>query len=583
MEGSGGNMMGGLGELLPVVLASGETSPLFGLLTLVLVAVVLVSLILVRFKQSLLVGYFACGVILANSGAVGLVGAESEEVIRSLAELGVILLMFTLGVGFSVAEMKHLRRVALVGGGWQVGLVALAAGGVALAFGVAPGVALAMAVAVALSSTAVSIKAFQDLGQPDSPGARVALGVAIFQDLLVIFFMIILPPLLGVGENSMAAGLGLAVLKGAVFLAGCLLFSRYGIPQLLHAVAQTRSRELFTVTVIALCAGVAYVAGWLGLSPALGAFAAGLVVSESIYSHRVLAEVLPFKDLFLTIFFVSVGLLIDVEVVLENWGWVLGATLGILVVKFGVAFFAARRLGVSLRACLLAAASLASTGEFSLVLLDRVAELGAMPAQAHQILLASTAIGMGLVPAMMRWMGLLAPAMERRGWMSRKQTCMDELTSHGGVEKIEDHVIICGYGPVGRNLREALGKCGIKHLVIELNADTVKALRSEGVMVLFADARQPEVLEMAGVSRARSIAFTFPDVDSAIAGTRLAREKNPEILVYARAKFSAEAQQLREEKVNQVFLDERESGQAMLKSIVSCYVPGDVFGDEGRW
>ena len=565
------------------VLASGETSPMFGLLTLVLLAVVVVSLILVKFRQSLLVGYFACGVILANSGALGLVGAESEETIRGLAELGIILLMFTLGVEFSVSEMKHLRRVALVGGGWQVGLVTLVAGGVALCFGVSPEVALAIAVAVALSSTAVSIKSFQDLGQPDSPGARVALGVAIFQDLLVIFFMIVLPPLLGAGENSMAGGLGLAVVKGAVFLGACLLFSRYGIPQLLHAVAQTRSRELFTVTVVALCAGVAYGAGLLGLSPALGAFAAGLVVSESIYSHRVLADILPFKDLFLTLFFVSVGLLIDVEVVVANWGWVLGGTLAILAVKFAVAFFAARRLGVSLKACLLAAASLASTGEFSLVLLDRVAEFGVMPAQGHQILLVSTAIGMGLVPSLMRWMGLFAPVMERKGWMCRKSSVLEELTAHGGLDTLEDHVIICGYGPVGRNLREAMSKCGINHLVIELNADTVTKLRREGVNVLFADARQAEVLEMAAVGRARSIAFTFPDADAAIAGSRMAREKNSEILVYARAKFSAEAQRLRDAGVNQVFLDERESGLAMMKSIVSCYAPEDWLADEGKW
>jgi CPA2 family monovalent cation:H+ antiporter-2 len=572
-----------LSARVPPFLASGESSPMFGLLTLVLVAVVLVSLILVRIKQSLLVGYFLCGVILANSGALAWMGEESNEVIRSLADLGVILLMFTLGVGFSVAEMKHLRRVALVGGGWQVGLVTLAAAGAALGIGVSAGVALAIGVAVALSSTAVSIKSFQDLGQPDSPGARVALGVAIFQDLLVILFMIVLPPLLGAGEGSMAVGLGLALLKGAAFLAVCLVMSRFGIPQLLLAVARTRSRELFTVTVITLCVGVAYVSGWLGLSPALGAFAAGLVVSESIYSHRVLAEILPFKDLFLTIFFVSVGLLIDVEVVMASWEWVLGGTLAILLVKFGVAFFAARRLGVSLKACLLAAASLASTGEFSLVLLERVAELGALPARAGQVLLASTAIGMGLVPGLMRLMMILAPVMERRGWMSRRHDCMEELTSHGGLGEMKDHVIICGYGPVGRNLSEALAKCGIDYLVVELNADTVRELRGEGVKVLFADARQQEVLEMAGVGRARSIAFTFPDAEAAMAGMRQAREMNPEILVYARAKFSAEAVRLREAGVNQVFHDERESGQAMMKSIVSCYAIEDVFSDEGRW
>ena len=268
---------------------------------------------------------------------------------------------------------------------------------------------------------------------------------------------------------------------------------------------------------------------------------------------------------------------------MASWEWVLGGTLAILVVKFGVAFFAARRLGVSLKACLLAAASLASTGEFSLVLLERVAELGALPARAGQVLLASTAIGMGLVPGLMRLMMILAPVMERRGWMSRRHDCMEELTSHGGLGEMKDHVIICGFGPVGRNLSEALAKCGIDYLVVELNADTVRELRGDGVKVLFADARQQEVLEMAGVGRARSIAFTFPDAEAAMAGMRQAREMNPEILVYARAKFSAEALRLREAGVNQVFHDERESGQAMMKSIVSCYAIEDVFSDEGRW
>lgn len=377
----------------------------------------------------------------------------------------------------------------------------------------------------------------------------------------------------------MAGGLGLAVLKGTLFLGACWFLSRIGIPQLLHAVARTRSRELFTVTVVGLCAAVAFGAVQLNLSAALGAFAAGLVVSESIYSHRVLADILPFKDLFLTIFFVSVGLLIDVGEVAENWGYIVCGTLGILFVKFGVAFFAARRLGVALRPCLFAGAALASTGEFSLVLLERIADFGIFAAhpEAEQILLASTAIGMGLVPTLMRLMEKLAPALERRGWFMGKESCLTELTPEGEREALHDHVIICGFGPVGRNLHRALAKCKIPVIVLELNADTVKELTLQGVKVLFADARQPEALEMAGIKRARSIAFTFPDADAAISGMRLAREQNPEVLVYARAKFSAQAERLRAQGANQVFHDEQESGQSMIKSVVTCYAPEEVF------
>lgn len=569
--------------LMQIVAAGADAiSPIFGLLTLVLAGVVLVSLVLLRFRQSQLVGYFLCGVLLANSGVLAVVGEQWEGWIEVLAEFGIVLLMFTLGVEFSVAEMRHLRRVALVGGSWQVGLVTVAAGGTALAFGLGAGPALAVGIAVALSSTAVSIKSFQDLGMPDSPGARVALGVAIFQDVLVIFFMIVLPPLLGAGAGGMVSGIGLAMAKGAVFLGVCWFLSGRGIPQLLHAVARTRSRELFTVAVIGLCAAVAYGATLLELSAALGAFAAGLVVSESIYSHRVLAEILPFKDLFLTIFFVSVGLVVDLEVVAANWPWIAAGTAVILVVKFGIGFFAARRLGVALRPGLFAAASLASTGEFSLILLDRIEGLGALDARAFQVLLACTAIGMGLVPGMMRMVERVSPVLQRRGWLQRKESCPTELRPEGEVETLEDHVIICGFGPVGRNLHEALSRAGIRTLVIELNADTVRELRRQGVRVLFADARHPEVLEMARVRQARSIAFTFPDARAAAAGMRLAREKNPEILVYARAKFTSEAERLRESGANHVFHDERESGQAMIRSVVSSYAPEEVF-DEMAW
>lgn len=560
--------------------SAGEISPLFGLLTLVLVGVVLVSLVLLRFRQSLLVGYFLSGVLLANSGLLDWVGADSSDLDR-LAELGVILLLFTLGLEFSLTEIKHLRRVALLGGGLQVGLVGLVSGATCVFFGFPFPVAIALAVAIALSSTAVSIKAFHDLGMADSPAARLALGVAIFQDILVIFFMIILPPLLGQGSGSMTAGIGIAVLKGILFLAACWFLSRRGIPQILHAVARTRSRELFTVTVVGLCAAVAFGAVQLNLSAALGAFAAGLVVSESIYSHRVLADILPFRDLFLTIFFVSIGLLIDLGEVASNWALITSVTLIILVIKFGAGFLAAKRLGVGLRPCLLAAAALASTGEFSLVLFERIADFGVFESwpELEQVLLVSTAIGMGFVPALMRFSDWLVPALERRGWLQGKADPVVELTPEGEREALSGHVIVCGYGPVGRVLQESLAKCNIGALILELNADTVHEMVGHGILGLYADARQPEALEMAGVERARGIAFTFPDVDAAIAGMRLARQRNPEILVYARAKFTGEADRLREEGADHVFHDEQESGQALIKCVLTSYVEQDVLDD----
>ena len=274
-------------------------------------------------------------------------------------------------------------------------------------------------------------------------------------------------------------------------------------------------------------------------------------------------------------------MLIDLGEVASNWALITSVTLIILVIKFGAGFLAAKRLGVGLRPCLLAAAALASTGEFSLVLFERIADFGVFESwpELEQVLLVSTAIGMGFVPALMRFSDWLVPALERRGWLQGKEDPVVELTPEGEREALSGHVIVCGYGPVGRVLQESLAKCNIGALILELNADTVHEMVGHGILGLYADARQPEALEMAGVERARGIAFTFPDVDAAIAGMRLARQRNPEILVYARAKFTGEADRLREEGADHVFHDEQESGQALIKCVLTSYVEQDVLDD----
>jgi len=304
-----------------ILAASNEVAPVVALLGMVLGSVIIVSLLLVKAKQSLLVGYFLCGLVLANTGATAWLGDSPDEAISILAELGVVLLMFTLGIEFSLRELMHLKKVVIGGGGAQMVLTTVVGMAVGWSLGLSGPGLLVVGFAMALSSTAVSIKSFQDMKQPDSPGARMALGVAIFQDLAVIFFMVVLPSL--IGEDAGGSGpVFFALGKGVLFLGLCWVLSIYVVPHLLHAVANSRSRELFTVTVVGLCAIIAWGANWFGLSLALGAFAGGLVVSESIYSHKVLADVLPFKDLFLTVFFVSVGLLIDLGAVWDSL-WVI--------------------------------------------------------------------------------------------------------------------------------------------------------------------------------------------------------------------------------------------------------------------
>ncbi len=564
------------------ILAAGVTgiSPLFALLTLVLVFAVLVSLVLVRFKQSLLVGYLLSGVLIGNTGLLWLTGMDrGDPVIHNLAEIGVVLLMFTLGIEFSLTELSHLWRTALVSGGLQVGITAGASGLIAAAFGFPPVDCVVLGLAVALSSTAVAMKSFQDLGQQNNPGARASLGIALFQDVLVIIVFLLLPAFYQQGGGAVGWNVGASLLKGIAFLGGAWVLGRYGLTPLLHAVANTRSRELFTLTVIGLCAGVAFAGSALDLSLALGAFAAGLVVSESIYSHRILSDILPFKDLFLAIFFVSVGLLIDVHAIVAEWPRVLLGSAMLLTLKGAIVFAVLKQMKLPSRSAMLAAGSLASTGEFSLVLIGEANGYRPFDPATEQMLLICTAVTMAVVPTLMRASSPFAKWLERKGVLAEHQSPPPNLSPVKTIKEIKDHAIICGYGPVGRALNEALKRCGVDTLVLELNSDTVMTLKREGQPVLFADATHPEALDLAGIARARMMAFTFPAVDATCSAVPLVRQRNPGICIFGRAKFASEIQRLHQLGV-QVIHDEHESAVAMVRAAVTTYERGDIIPED---
>ncbi|QJE98312.1 cation:proton antiporter [Luteolibacter luteus] len=570
------------------LLAAGaaDVSPLFGVLSMVLLLAVLMSLLLAKLKQNFLIGYLICGIIIANTSLLGSFGTHNTEmdgVIAHLAEMGVILLMFTLGVEFSLGEFKHLWRVSLIGGGIQVGTISAIGGAIAWFCGIRPPAeVVVLAVSVALSSTAVAMKSFQDMGQPNNPSARTALAIALFDDIVVILFLLILPGLYGKGEGSVAAEIAIAVGKGILFLGGTLLLGRYGITPLLHAVARTRSGELFTLSVVALCSGVAVLGALLGLSPALGAFAAGLVVSESIYRHRIMADIMPFKDLFLAIFFVSVGLQINLGAMMSDWVRILGFSILILLVKGTIAFSVARLFKLPLRPALLTGAALSSSGEFSLVLLGKAADYRPADPYVQQLLLCCAALTMAVVPLLMRGSGRFGHVLEKAGFFTaKKKPVAENLTPTHVIKEISDHAVICGYGPVGKALNEALKRSGVDTLIMELNSDTVRALKAAGQPVLFADASHPEALELAGIGRARMVAFTFPAVELTKSAVPHVREHNPSIVIFGRAKFAAEIAELEELEIK-VIHDERESAISMIDAARSVYQRVDLSDEDIR-
>ena len=452
--------------MLLSVLASAEPNaapPFFTLLTVVFMGIIAIALILAHFRQSLMAGYFICGVILANCGILDHI-PNSDVSIQALSEVGIILLMFTLGLEFSLDELKHLRKTALLGGGLQMFLCTAVFGlGLHYVTGMDLSHSLTVGAIMGLSSTAVALKSFQEFGLSGTSGARMALGIALFQDIAAIMLVAIMPQIFGTSRDSWetAFNIGAAVLRGVIFLAAAWLIGRYLLPRVMLAVARTKSRELFTLMVFAICSGIAMLASLLGLSIELGAFTAGLFVSGSYYSHRVLSEVLPFKDLFLTIFFVSAGLLIDINDLWEHIGNVVVFATFVLAVKFVACLVAAHFLKIPGRMGIMASTALTNVGEFSLVLIPFMQEITPIPALVTANVYAIAAVSMGMTPLLMKAARRLTPLLVRIPGLKLKNERMSVETLITRVSGIKDHAVICGYGPVGRKMHESLGRYGI--------------------------------------------------------------------------------------------------------------------------
>ena len=539
------------------------------LLAIMLVGVVLVSLLLLRLQQSLLAGYFICGVLIANSGILEwLGGGRLHDGVAQMSEFGVMLLMFTLGLEFSLSELKYLRKQAFGGGSLQMGLCGGLAGLAGWAFaGMNWQAATVLGVVLAMSSTAVSVKTYQDLNQSTSPGARFALAVAIFQDLFIIGFFLVVPLVLPIGDQTGAIGDRVLSLlgRGTLFVVLATVSARWIIPWLLAAVTRTRNRELFTLTVVGSCMGLAFLAGTLDLGLALGAFVAGLAVSESIYKHRILADVMPIKDLFLTLFFVSVGLMVDVKVALSLWQPILALTLILMLTKGLLITWIARKLALPPKQALCAGLGLCSAGEFSLVLLQKAAPAAIWSTETQQTLLSAVAVSMGILPALMRLTDPLHRFLEKAGWARRTGPIDESLTPRTRTKMISDHVIICGFGPVGQALNAALKDNGVPTLVIELNADTVKELQRAKQPVLFADASHDETWQLARLGSAKMVAFTFPAAPITVHAMEMVREARPDVPILARARFASDVDRLKRLGVTEVINDEQEAGRSVVE------------------
>ena len=547
-----------------------------GDIALILVAALLGGLVAQRLGLPLILGYILAGIVVGpNTGGPTV---SSVHDIELLAEIGVALLLFTIGLHFSLDELAPVRRVALVGTAVQMVLTIAFGYGLGRLLGFGWQEAVWFGALLSLSSTAVVLKSLSEQGVMGTLSSRVILGMLIVQDLAVVPLIVVLPELGNIGEGL--SDLGVAALRAALFTAVMLAFGRRVLPWLMARVAAWNSRELFLISVVAIGLGVGYATYLFGLSFAFGAFVAGLVLSQSDYSHQALADVEPLRDVFAMLFFVSVGMLLDPAFLLENAGTV-ALVVGLVFVVKGLVFAGTvRTFGYGNIIPFAVGLGLFQVGEFSFVIARVGLDAGAITQRSYSVMLTTAVVTMALTPFAMR----LAPLLYGR-W--RERYSKEAMSTFNLPETgLRDHVVIAGYGRVGSFVARLLARLEQPFAVVDSNPGRGDEARGSGYPVVYGDAGAEPVLEAAGVRRARLVIVTVPDpVGAHLVVTRV-RALNPNVHVVARTATVEQLEELGRLGVYEAVHPESEAGLELGRQALSHLgvAAGDVqrFADEVR-
>lgn len=577
--------------LCSVAFAAGETPAFFSQLTLLLLLAAGVAYLSFRVGLVPIIGFLIAGVI-AGPSALGLI--DDPALIESAAEIGVILLLFAIGIEFSLGRLARLGRLIFLGGGLQVGLVTLVTVLALMPFGVALNAAVFTGCLLALSSTAIVLKLLADRGGTGGEVGQVSLGILIFQDLAVVA-MVLLVPMLG-GAGGGALDLAWALTKAALLVTFTLVFARRVMPVILEAVARTCSQEIFLLTVVAICFGTAYVSSLAGVSLSLGAFLAGLVVSESRFGRQALGEILPLQILFSAAFFVSVGLLLDLRFLVSHLPVVLLALLAVVLVKTFTTALGVKVLGYRAATAVGAGLLTAQIGEFSFVLERTGRAVGLSPAGLGEVgtqaFIAATVLLMGVTPLLSRLGEGLGERLSRR---AEPAFALAGAAAGGGVAlrgpndggvaagaghdesplgALSDHVLIAGYGVLGQKLTLALSAAGVPFGIVTLSPDGAKSAQLAGYPVLLGDYSRPYTLALAGAERARLLIVADDEAEMASRVASVARANYPELRVVARAGHEHRGDLL-SAGASEVVMAEREAALTLLARALGQEWPRD--------
>ena len=530
-----------------------------------------VLLICHRLSVPSVVGFLLTGLIAGPHG-LGLIQVDRE--VEILAEIGVILLLFAIGIEFSLKNLLRIKQAVLMGGSLQVGLTLLAAFALARHFGQATNESLFIGCLAAVSSTAIVMKLLQERDETRTPHGGTALAILIFQDIAIVPMMLITPILAGhAGDISRALILLLA--KAAVMIAVVFVGAKYVVPLMLSQVLRTRSREIFLLSVLAICLAVVWLTSRFGVSLALGAFLAGLIVSESESSHDALGHISPFRDVFTSFFFVSVGMLLDFHLLFQKPLLIAGLTIGVFIAKSIIAGGVTSMLGYPLRTAILAGLTLSQVGEFAFILAKSGVEHGLLSDANYKLFLAVSVVTMAATPFIISAAPHVAGGILRLPLPRRLVSGLKPIASTQDAEQT-NHLVIIGFGINGRNVAKAARAANIPYVIVEMNPEIVRTERANGEPIFYGDAIHDAVLHHANIKAARIVVVVISDDAASRRIVAAAHALNPTAHIIARTRHLAEVEPLYHVGANEVIPEEFETSVEIFTRVLMEYlIPHD--------
>lgn len=523
----------------------------------------LIIYLLGKIKIPSVVGFLIAGAII---GPYGMAFIKEPQDVEVIAEIGVMLLMFTIGIEFSIPRLMSLKKEVFLFGSLQVITTIIVITLISLlAFNISLNISIFYGFIVALSSTAIVMKLLFDRGELNSPHGKVCLGILLFQDLCVVPLMLFTQMLSG--QNGNYYNFFIVIFKALLILSVVFIFSRAAVPYILHEIVKTRSRELFIIIIIFICLGTAFFTYKLGLSLALGAFLAGIVISESEYSAQAVSDILPFKETFSGIFFISVGMLLNINYIKQH---IVEETIivgNIFILKSLIIVLIVYVFIHSIKLSLKSALALSQIGEFSFILAFTGKSIGLLDETAYQSFISASVITMFVTPLIIRYSPYVVDYLMQKNFFKNLEK-IKRIKETDIIVKKSNHVIIIGFGLNGRNLARILKEINIPYVILELNPDTVRKMKKKGEPIYYGDGTSPEILHKLGIHRAKMLVIAISDPLATRKIVQIAKTENPKIHIIVRTRFVTEIDELRKLGANEVIPEEFETSLEIFSRVL---------------